>query len=422
MPTRFSLAVSADKTHLVDKNGRPFFINGDAAWSLIAELTLDEAEHYLQDRKARGFNALLVSLIEHHYSSNPPNNIYGDPPFTKPDSFDQPDAAYFNHAHDVLERAQALGFVVFLAPSYIGVNYGSDGWYREMVENGPESLSVYADFVVRRFADLDNIIWTHGGDWDAPDKTLINAMAEAIAAADPDALQTVHSNRDTVTADLWKDASWLDIDTAYTYGDTARKVQEHLRGDYGLPVILIESLYENERGTTTQMLREAAYGAVVAGAAGTFFGNNPIWNFNGRELFETDRAWQEELSSPGAQSMTHMRAFFESIPWWKLRADDSRGLCGFLSQRSGNRCAATQDRRLSVIYMSRVRSIQVSPEGFADGPICGDWYDPRTGHSHVAFESLHAGSNRIDVRPDASMEDDWLLVLSVCETDPFTAN
>src|SRR5690606_38242971 len=51
--------------HLVDAEGKPFFLHGDAAWSLIAQLNDDDAATYLEDRRARGFNAVLVNLLEH---------------------------------------------------------------------------------------------------------------------------------------------------------------------------------------------------------------------------------------------------------------------------------------------------------------------------------------------------------------------
>jgi hypothetical protein len=58
--------LSADGTHVVDANdgGRPLFFNGDTAWSLIAQLSREDAELYLADRRRKGFNLVLVNLIE----------------------------------------------------------------------------------------------------------------------------------------------------------------------------------------------------------------------------------------------------------------------------------------------------------------------------------------------------------------------
>ena len=44
--------------------GDPFLLQGEAAWALMAQLRREEVDAYLADRKAKGFNTLLVSLIE----------------------------------------------------------------------------------------------------------------------------------------------------------------------------------------------------------------------------------------------------------------------------------------------------------------------------------------------------------------------
>jgi hypothetical protein len=47
-------------------------------------------------------------------------------------------------------------------------------------------------------------------------------------------------------------------------------------------VLLIESAYENEHDISTTRVRAEAYHALLSGASGQVFGNNPMWNFNGR--------------------------------------------------------------------------------------------------------------------------------------------
>lgn len=86
-PPVFPLKVSADQRYLVDLNKNPFLLIGDSPWSLIVEPTPAQAERYLDDRKAKGFNALLVNLLEHKFSTQPPKLRDGTPPFTTPGNF-----------------------------------------------------------------------------------------------------------------------------------------------------------------------------------------------------------------------------------------------------------------------------------------------------------------------------------------------
>ena len=75
----FPLAVRPGERYLDDAEGRPFLIHGDTAWSLIADLTREDVDLYLRDRRARGFNTLLVNLIESRFATNAPANAYGQP-------------------------------------------------------------------------------------------------------------------------------------------------------------------------------------------------------------------------------------------------------------------------------------------------------------------------------------------------------
>src|SRR5262245_32692305 len=57
-PPAFPLRTEAGRRHLLDASGQPFLLHGDTAWSLIADLTREEADIYLADRHARGFNTI----------------------------------------------------------------------------------------------------------------------------------------------------------------------------------------------------------------------------------------------------------------------------------------------------------------------------------------------------------------------------
>ena len=77
----------------MDQTGAPFLVQGDAAWSLISGLTNEEAEKYLEDRRSKGFNSVIVNLIEHQFRG--PVDRYGQNPFTVPGDFSTPNEKYF---------------------------------------------------------------------------------------------------------------------------------------------------------------------------------------------------------------------------------------------------------------------------------------------------------------------------------------
>ena len=102
------MVLSPDKTHLINSiTKKPVFITGEAAWSVIAQPSDADAEIYLADRAARGFNAIIVNLIEHQYADHAPADRHGDAPFSGP-VFSTPNEAYFAHADQVIAAPQRM--------------------------------------------------------------------------------------------------------------------------------------------------------------------------------------------------------------------------------------------------------------------------------------------------------------------------
>jgi len=193
----YPLKLSNQGAYLVDQNDRPFLVQGDAPWSLIVQLSLTEAEQYLEDRREKGFNLLMVNLIEHEFANNPPLNRNGDPPFTVPGDFSTPNEVYFAFADQIINLAATKNIVILLAPAYLGYQGGSQGWYQEMQANGAVVLRDYGRYVGQRYASFDNIIWLHGGDYDPPDPQLVSAVAEGVREFDDRHLHTAHCAPET---------------------------------------------------------------------------------------------------------------------------------------------------------------------------------------------------------------------------------
>ena len=76
--------VSESRRCLETADGRPFLVVGDTAWSLVAQLNEDAIAEYLDDRR-RGFNSIVVSLVERRFADNAPARIDGARPFLDDD-------------------------------------------------------------------------------------------------------------------------------------------------------------------------------------------------------------------------------------------------------------------------------------------------------------------------------------------------
>ena len=359
----------------------------------------EDADKYLADRQRRGFNTILVSLIEHRFSRNAPRNFYKHAPFGEGGNFSSPNEAYFADADWILERARERGLLVLLTPAYLGANGDDQGWYREMQAAGPDILKSYGRYVGQRYRHFRNIIWVQGGDYDPPEKKLVNAIAEGIRETNPSALQTMHAAGEANVLLRWGGEKWLDIDTVYTYGNVAEAVLKRYLTKPERPFFFIEGIYEGEHNSTEQSLREIAYDAVLSGAGGQVFGNNPVWHFSGSGLFDQSMSWQEALSSRGAQSMTHLKAFFDTIAWWSLEPEQGKLLVApnppLPGYAIGSRSA---DGNLAVIYLSDRSSVTLNKAALSPATQYARWFDPSSGQFSDAFAKSNSKANTIAIR------------------------
>jgi Protein of unknown function (DUF4038)/Putative collagen-binding domain of a collagenase len=411
---RFPLRVKLGSRYLIDSRGKPFLLQGDAAWSLIAELDRNEVNKYLADRKARGFNTLLVNLLEHAFASNAPSNAYGDAPFTSPGDYATPNEAYFAYADWVLERAAKEGFLVLLAPSYVGYRDTDQGWWQEMLANGPAKMRAFGRYLGRRYAHLHNIVWVEGGDDNPPEPGIVDALAAGISETDPGALQTAHTAPESSPLDTWNGRTWLAINNVYTYKDVyAASIAAYRRSE--LPFFLMESAYENEHSVSTRQIRTQAWQALLGGATGQIFGNNPIWHFSGPGLYPRAQTWEDALSSPGSRSMTIVAHVFGALPWWRLVPDEVGDALIVGGRGAGNDRAVASlacDRRWGLLYVPTRRTLTIDVGAFAGSTVTLTWIDPTTGAGSRAKPGSARTRGEVRLSPpgnNSSGESDWLL-------------
>lgn len=411
----FPLQVESGLHYPTDREGQPFFMHGDTGWSLIADLEEEEAYLYLEDRKARGFNTVLVNLLEHRFSRNAPANAYGERPFADKADFAVPNEAYFAHANRVMRKACDLGLLVLLTPAYLGHGGGDEGWYRKMAAAGAERLRAYGRFVGRRYRHFDNIMWVHGGDYDPADKDLVSAVAKGIMEENPDSLGTVHNAHETAPIEFWGHETWLNVNNVYTYGSVqAAALREYTIGR-GMPFFLMESAYEFEHGADEHRVRTQAYHALLSGAFGHIYGNNPIWHFGGPGLHAPTMEWKEALDSPGARSMEVLRGFVSSIDWWLLEPDSENRLLvdAFAKDMTKAVAAVARDDSFATIYMPDNNGVAVDLARLSAPRIGARWRDPTNGKVIVADGSPFAAELH-NFRPPGNNGrgyPDWILEL-----------
>jgi hypothetical protein len=408
----FPLRVEAGKRYLVTAQGNPFLVQGDSPWLLVTNLTKEEVVTYLDDRQAKGFNTLLVELIERNHSVNQPANFYGDAPFSpSAGEFSSPPVdAYFDHAEYVIGQARQRGMLVLLTPSYMGFDGRETGWYPAMGRAGNTVLREYGQYVATRFQAYDNILWVHGGDYNPPDRLRLRAVVDGILDIETTSLHTFHGGRGT-SALGWAGTSepWLEVNNIYASKDTVMtEAQIEYERASDMPYFLIEGGYEDETASPTET-RKQAWQAVLSGAAGQVTGQQSIW------LFEPG-VWESKLNTEGASTLVHLRTLLEDYPWWNLVPDFGNTFLTAGASTGAGRAPAAKaaDGSFAFIYTRDIRDLTINLGGLAVAQVRARWYDPTSGNFTTVSGSPFAATGSRVFRPtgtNALGKNDWVLVL-----------
>ena len=426
--------VSDNGRYLLDQRGQPFFWLGDTAWELFHRLTPDEAERYLKDRASKGFTVIqAVVLAEYRGLTQPtPGGLL---PLEANDPT-RPREDYFQHVDTVVARANALGLVVGMLPTW------GDKWNKKW-GLGPEIFTpanarTYGEFVGKRYKDAA-VVWILGGDRPVEtdsQRAIVTSMAEGLASGDGGAhLMTFHPSGGRTSADPFGAAPWLDfnmIQSGHNYNNANYKAiaADHARSP-AKPALDGEPGYEDhpagfkrENGyLAAHDARKAAYWAVFAGALGHTYGCHDIWQFldERRDPAVTfaRTPWTEAIDLPGAGQMRHLRHLIESRPFLSRVPDQS--LLATDPGRAGDHLQATRDAggSYALIYDPSGRPFTVNLARLTGATLRATWFDPTTGLAQEFATFPRAGTREFTPPPVPNVPDRVLILDDVARDYPL---
>jgi Protein of unknown function (DUF4038)/Putative collagen-binding domain of a collagenase len=409
----YPLKLTANSSHfLTDQNNRPFFWSGDAGWSLIAQLSKEDVDFYLDNRKEKGFSVIMVSLIEHKFCNNPPANHYGNLPFTGK-IFTTPDENYFAHADYVIKAAEQRNIIVLLAPLYLGYDCKDEGWCAEVKAASINDLYLWGRYIGNRYKNFKNIIWLIGGDTDPLQvKEKVLDMVRGIHDFDTLHLITAHNNPESMACTPWPDKSWLSVNNVYSYDSAIYKhYKEACLKTPAMPYFEIESTYENEHNSIPQQVRSQAYQAVLSGAMGHIFGNCPVWHFGAAKTWCNMIDWKTELNNSGSLNMAYLQRLFTSRAWNILIPDFEHKVLnsgyGSWGTKDYVTCAITSDGNTMIAYLPSARKVSVDMSKISGSKAKCWLYDPATGNAILIGTFKNAGIQSFI----PGSKGDWILVI-----------
>jgi len=418
---RYVTAVSADGRFFVDQHGEPILVRGDSPWSLMVDVSPEDAERYFATRAAQHFNAALVSLIGSVGNGGPSDDgatYDGLLPFVSGDVLAWNDD-YWRRVHSYLVKAANHGITVFLYPI--------DGWTigHSFVPASVATCHEYGVRVASYFAALPNIVWMTGGDY-------FPATEDLAAGSDVDhcldaAVRGIRDAGDTrpFSIQLNYERSWstqnpfwaprVDWNFVYTYHPTYEAVLKAYRAQPARPALFGEGNYEGENNqpsppTTAETLRRQVLWALTSGSPGDIFGTDD-WEFV--------PGWQGRLDSESIRQISRLRALVDALPWWRLVPDDSEPIvtAGRGEQVTDDTfrdvldsdyvtAASTPDGTNALVYVPTSREITVDISRFAREAEAY-WIDPTTGDRLPTRLATHMNTPERNSGGDT----DWLLLV-----------
>ena len=423
----YPATVSRNHRYLVDQSGDPYMIVGDSAWSLSTNLTPAEMSTYFANRKAHGFNTVLVGVLTDQYIGGvggaAMTTYDGIRPFTvgnNESNYDlaRPNPAYFSRIDTVVQTAAQYGITVMLDPAETG------SLVPLLVSNGTKSDFEYGVYLGRRYKHDPNVVWYSGNDFskytNATDNDAVQAVAKGIESVDPNKIETVELNPSTSTsldAPSWD--SLIDLNLAYTYFMTYAEVLHGYNQRPTTPVFMGESNYESEDNTGINFgspfeLRLEEYWTMTSGATGLLYGNHYTWDAT---------SWSQEkahLDTPGASQLDIMQRLFKSIAWYNLIPDQKHTFVtsgygrfqttGVNADNNYVSAALTNNGSLGIAYLPQRTTIRVDMSRLS-GTVTAKWFDPTTGDFTTIGRFADRGSRQFtSPAPHSDGHDDWVLL------------
>jgi hypothetical protein len=414
----YPLKVGPTRRYLVDQRNRPFMIVGDSPQAMTVNLSVADAEKFLANRRAAGFNTVWVNLLCAQYTGGREDGTTYDgiAPFRTPGDLDTPNEAFFSRVDAMMRTAAKYGIAVFLDPIETG------GWMNVLRSNGLAKAYDYGRYIGARYRSFPNIIWFNGNDfqtWRRPaDDALVLAVARGIKSVDPNHLQTVELNYEVSSSlddDRWR--PHIQVNAVYTYFATYAELLKQYFRPYFLPNFMVEANYEFEHWYSgPETLRRQEYWTMLSGAMGQLYGNKYTWQFL--------EGWENHLDTTGSKEMTYLVNLFSSLPWFRLVPDRNHTLvtAGYGTFAPTSRvddtdyvtAARTSDGRLAMAYLPGIRTITVDLKKLA-GKVRARWFDPTTGGYVPIAGSPFDNKRKVNFRPpgkNSDGDDDWILVLT----------
>jgi hypothetical protein len=427
------LSVSPNKRHLVDQSGNPFFYLADTAWTLFKRLDHDDVDRYFNNRVSKGFTVIQAYVLR----GLSVKNLYGDVPLVGNDPT-KLDPGFFGNIDYIVNRANELGLVPGLVTT-LGEHVRKKEKTGERFKQNEEIFNSANAFEYGRLLGerykKHCVIWLLGGDRQPSNEDVVvwDAMGRGLkAGCDGVHLVSYHSGGGSSSSVWFHNHAWLDFNTIQSLHCSADPNYKLVEKDYALtpvkPTLDMEARYESHPDRNNMSVRmdahqarEAAYWALLSGAAGHGYGCNDIWQMADDTKIESTldysfpllpptTNWYVAMDLDGAFGIKFIRKLLELRPWHTMIPDQSVIDAGQGDGENHIQAARAEDGSFLLAYSPMGSSISIHMDRVRGKTVKAQWYNPRLGVFTLIGEYANTGV-RVFGTPFQGATHDWVLVL-----------
>jgi hypothetical protein len=414
------LKVSPNGRYFVDQDGKPFFYLGDTIWLLFQRMNHAEVDEYLKDRAGKGFTVIQAYVLRGLEARHPDGttSLVGETPLIDRDPT-RPNEAFFKNVDHIVNRANELGLVMGLVVS--------KSWHvnkhPEKVFDAKNAYS-FGKFLGERYRN-NAVLWYVGGDSKPGGDTEVwVAMAKGLnEGSGGSQLVSYHGSGGTSSSTWFHKDAWLDFNSIQSGHGWAAKTYRFVTQDYeqtpAKPTVDMEPPYENhptasKRRIDSHQVRQGAYWAMLAGAAGHGYGALDLFylykDTDGPFPRDGFQSWRKAMAYEGARQVGFLRRLFELRPWHQLVPDQSVVASGQAEGDDHIQAARADDGSFLIAYLPRGNQVGIHMNKIAGKSVKAQWYDPREGTWREIGSFANTGTREF-VAPSTGEQNDWVLVL-----------
>ncbi len=425
-----NLKVSENNKYLLNGD-TPFFWLADTAWLLMQQCSLEDAFIYLKNRKEKGYNVILTTLVH----SLPGENSSSLAKVKR----DVHSEEYWAHCDAVVKMAEDLGLYMGLLPTWGSIVKGN---FLNM-----DNVNKYGDFLGNRFKDNPNIVWVLGGDIRGTEGCgleLYPKLAEILRGHTPNNLITFHPFGRTSSSLWFHDQDWLDFNMFQSghrrynqaslgaWDDNAHKEEffgednwKYVDRDLGYqkikPTVDGEPSYEQipqglhdpkEPYWQACDARRYAYWSVFQGAMGHTYGNNAIMQFNicnDNGNYGVKDHWKVAMHHEGSSQMRILKELMLSVDYQNGKASDELLISG--QKEKYDRVSVFAGKDFIVCYSYEGEEFELDLTKYIGQKLFAYWVDPAIGSYSFIEEVTDLETLKLSPNKKFVGQNDWVLII-----------